>query len=218
MINTPIKHVRLNSMEELLKFSYETGTISSNKREMTYNNGQIAFADERGHVYVTPYRPEIFEILLENGFQESKTLFVPFSNGEECPDQYKWLRKIAKEEAWAYTNEKAAEKSASKGIKAVKIQKNLQIKEISPYNGYNDTHTWYYSLVKPYLQNSSEDNIGTYIVVDEKTLVACDEYGRTFLIKAKTVINDIVNALIAAGYTRTPNPEKYICTIAEPTE
>jgi len=89
-----------------------------------------------------------------------------------------------------------------------------QIKEITSYDYYDyidfKTNTRYYPLTTKFLFNRSKENIGTYIIVDENTLVICDEYGRTFLFKVQTVVNDFVNALIDAGYTRTIHPEDYI--------
>lgn len=65
-------------------------------------------------------------------------------------------------------------------------------------------------MTMKYLLNSSKENVGTYVLVNEHTLVVCDEYGRTFLLKTKGVVNDMVNSLINAGYTRTLHPEYYI--------
>ena len=208
MFTNPIKHTRLTSMEELLKFSYRTNIFSEHKLTVSQNNGQIAFSDEQGLVYVTPYRSEIHSILTEAGYSKA-SMHVPFSNSENRPDAYQWLVKIAEEENWAVTHEEAFKVATEKGIQPVRVNGKYQIKEISDYDD-TDTHIRYTSLTTKFLFNNSKDNIGTYIIVDEKTLVICDEYGRTFLLKAKTVVNDIVNALIDAGYTRTANPEWYV--------
>lgn len=207
MFTTPIRHTRLTSMEEVLNFSYRTNSHATPLTKCQ-NNGQIAFADQYGIVYVTPYRNEIHSILETNGYKEG-SIFVPFSNGEPRPDSYQWLYKIAEEESWAYTYEYAFKVASQKGIQPVKVSGKYHIREISYYDD-TDTHTGYSPLTMMYLLNESKRNIGTYIIVDDKTIVVCDEYGRTFLIKAKTVINDLVNALIDAGYSRTPHPEYYI--------
>ena len=207
MFNTPIRHTRLTSMEEVMNFSYRTDSRATPLTKCQ-NNGQIAFADQYGTVYVTPYRRGIHHILEGSGYKEG-SIFVPFSNGEQRPDAYQWLAKIAEEENWAQTYEEAFEVASEKGIRRVIVSEKYQIKEISYYND-TDTHTTYSALTMHFLMNDSKDNIGTYILVDEKTLVICDEYGRTFLLKAKTVVNDMVNALIDAGYTRTVHPEWYI--------
>ena len=162
-------------MDELLKFSYRTDRRSEHKLILTQNNGQIAFSDENGYVYVTPYRPEISEILTEAGYSESYSLFVPFSNGEERPDEYQWLAKIAEEENWAYTHQQAYEVSIKKGIKPLGTSQKIQIKEILFYDDV-DSKTYYTALTSKFLLNQSEENIGTYILVDEKTIVICDEY------------------------------------------
>lgn len=207
MFTTPIRHTRLNNMEELLKFSYRT---DGKTKPLTkwQNNGQIAFADAFGCVYVTPYRTEVHEILEKNGYTD-KCFFVPFSNSGERPEAYKWLVQIAEEENWAETYEEALKVATEKGIKPVKLSQKFQLKEISYYDD-KETNTIYSALTTQYLMNNSRENVGTYIIVDEKTIVICDEYGRTFLVRVKTVVNDLVNALIGAGYTRTAHPEYYI--------
>lgn len=192
-------------MEELLKFSYRTDG-KANPLTKWQNNGQIAFADAFGCVYVTPYRTEVHEILKKNGYTD-ECFSVPFSDSGERPEAYKWLTQIAEEENWAETYEEALKVATEKGIKPVKISQKYQLREISYYN---DTDKSYSALATQYLMNNSHENIGTYIIIDKKTLVICDEYGRTFLVKVKTVVNDLVNALIDAGYTRTAHPEYYI--------
>lgn len=209
MFNTPIRHTRLEGMEDLLKFSYRTDNHSERTLVVTQNNGQIAFSDKYGCIYVTPYRTEIHKILNDAGYREEYSLFVPFSNGEERPEAYKWLQKIADEENKAVTCEDAYKEAQKKGIKPVNVSQHFHIKEITFFDD-TDTHTLYSALTTTFLFNESKENIATYIVVDEKTLVICDEYGRTFLLKAKTVINDTVNALIEAGYKRTVHPERYV--------
>ena len=210
MFNTPIKHTRLTTMDEVRKFSFLTNRRNATPMKKWQNNGQIAYSDEYGNVFVTPYRSEIHGILKDAGYTES-ALYVPFSNGEERPVTYQWLEKIAYEENWAETHEEAFKIASEKGIKPVVVEEKYQVREISFYND-TENHATYAALTTKYLLNQSKENIGTYIVVDQKTLVICDEYGRTFLVKAKTIINDLVNALIDAGYTRTAHPERYIQT------
>ena len=197
-------------MDELKAFSFQDYSRHSDEKMIyTYNNGQVAYADENGWVYVTPSRPEIIGILIAAGYKESHNLWVPFSNGEDRPAAYVFLAKIADEESWAYTHQKAKKVADEKGIKPVTLEQKFQIKEIS-YHTDPDSGIRYEALTMIYLLNETSANVGTYIIVDEKTLVVCDEYGRTFLLKAKSVINDAVNALIAAGYKRTVHPERYV--------
>jgi len=136
---------------------------------------------------------------------------VPFSHGEERPEHYKWLEKIAEEECIAYTYEKAFKKSYKKGIQSAKIWDEYQLEEIPFSLPYEDpvTHTMYRALTSISLDYESIRNIGTYIIVDKNTVIICDEYGRTFLLK-QTVINNTINALLNAGYTRNTYPERYI--------
>lgn len=208
MFTTPIRHTSLKSMEELFEFSYRTER-KAKPHAYWQNNGQIAFADEFGMVWVTPYRTEIHSLLKESGYSEG-SVFVLFSNGEEVPDAYAWLRQIAEEENMAVTYEEAFKKATERGVKPVNLKEKVKVKEIVGWYEDEESNTRYEPMTMMYLHNGTEKNIATYIVVDEKTLLICDEYGRTFLVKVKTVINDIVNSLIEAGYTRTAHPERYI--------
>ncbi len=218
MFTNPIRHTRISSMKELMKFSYRTDMRSEHKLVVTQNNGQIAFSDEYGRIYVTPYRSEIHGILAEAGYIEKYVLSVPFSNREERPDAYKWLAKIADEENWAETYEEAYKISQEKGIEPVSLSsRQYHIKEIRYYVD-PETNIAYSAMTMMFLHNDSRDNIGTYIIVDEKTLLICDEFGRTFLLKAKTVVNEIVNKLIEAGYTRCAYPYRYIMFIPKQDE
>lgn len=195
-------------MDELLKFSYRT-EHKAKPYTCCQNNGQIAFADKFGMVRVTPYRSEIDFILEEEGYREG-SVFVPFSNGEEVPVAYAWLRQIADEENRAETHEKAFLKASERGIKPVCIKQKVQVKEVEGWYEDEESNARYEPMTMMYLLNRTEENIATYIIVDEKILLICDEYGRTFLVKVKTVVNDIVNSLIEAGYTRTAHPERYV--------
>lgn len=213
MFNQPIKHVRITSMEELLKFSYWTERKAA-PLSLWQHSGQIAFAVENGSVYVTPYRPEVNKLLEENGYRRNSFL-VPFSDGEERPHFYKWLVKIAEQECWAYTHEQARIISQSKGIKPVDPNTgNLRIREIT--RSQQEGKWGFNPMVSLYLHNLTEENVATYIVVDDRTVLLCDEYGRTFFVQAKVVINDFVNTLIDAGYTRTVHPESYVREVEVP--
>lgn len=207
MFNKPIKHVRLKSVEELKMFSYHNDGVKRKPKTCFNHNGDIFFCDEYQQVWVTPFRSEIYSILKEAGYEED-TILIPYPNSEEVRETYAWLRKIANEENWAETYEKAFEVANEKGIKPVVLEQKVQVKEI---NGeYKDSQRRYYSMTSRFLCEYSIKNIGTYILLDNKSILVCDEYGRTFLIVVKTYINDVVNTLIEAGYTRTLNPEIYV--------
>lgn len=215
MFSAPIKHVQLKSMEELKKFSMECWDQKATPMTFCMNNGQIAYADEAGGVRVTPYRSEIHGILKENGYHEA-TFFVPFSNGEKRPDWYEWLAKMADEECWAETFEQAFAVSVRKGVLPFLNDdlKGITFKRIRDVTTTifddKENHHWFKGMVMTYLGNQTDDNIGTYIVVDSHNVMVCDEYGRTFILTVKGVVNDFVNGLIDHGYTRTGHPEYYI--------
>ena len=49
------------------------------------NNGRLAFVDDYGRTFVTPYTTEVKEVLVASGYRKSN-LFVPLSNGEKIVD------------------------------------------------------------------------------------------------------------------------------------
>ena len=49
------------------------------------NNGRVVFVDDCGKTYVTPFCPEVSQILMTAGYKEG-SLYVPLSNGEEILD------------------------------------------------------------------------------------------------------------------------------------
>lgn len=208
MFITPIRHVPLVSLEDVFNFSH----CMHEKNDpfiFWQNNGQIAFTNGYGIIHVTPYRNEIRDILKSSGYKE-QSFFVPFSNGEPRPEEYQWLAKIADEESWAYTFEKASKIASEKGILPVEVTEKYQIKRI--FSTWDDEidHKIYYPLTMKYLMNETDKNVGTYIYLDERNIVVCDEYGRTYFVRAHILINDLVNSLIKAGYTRTLHPERYV--------
>ncbi len=213
MFTTPIRRVELSTLEEVKNFSEQMYSQKSEQRKVFYqNNGQIAFVDEIGCYYVTPYRTEIHSILSSNGYKEYG-IFVPNSNGEKTTERYTWLRQIAERENWARTHEEAHEIALEKGIGETKFHckpKQYQYKEIRSY--YTDANWTYSPMVMMYLGNNSSEYIGTYIIVDSTIILACDEYGRTFKITAHTqqVFNSIVNSLIEAGYKHNHHPEYFV--------
>ena len=213
MFSIPVKHVRLESLEELKKFSFQKWDAKAkDPKTFDSNNGQYAYADEFGLVYVTPYRSEIYDLLVNGGYRGA-SIWVPFSNGEERPEAYKWLACIADEENWHETFEEAYRIAESKGIKPVNMAgiSFKQIRDITTeYFDDKEKNRYFTAMTMKYLHNSTSDNIGTYIVVDRNTLMVCDEYGRTYILTIKGTINDFVNRLIEAGYKRASNPEYFI--------
>ena len=204
----PIAYTPLTSVDEIFKFSYRTTHTSDLSTVRWQNNGQIAFTDANCQVWVTPYRPEIHKILEDAGYREYG-IFVPFSNPGPIPKEYENLKKMADDACYAYTYEKAKKIADSKGIKAVEINQKVHVRQIS-YFMDESTKKAFSEMATKFLFNQSSDNIGTYVVVDQKRLLVCDEYSRTYLITVNNAINDIVNTLIKAGYKQAAHPEWYV--------
>jgi len=203
----------MTSIEEVMNTSLRVSesALASRFSYCTYK-GNTTFVDQYGRKWLTPTRPETERILEEEGYHQ-ENLYVHLSNGEIAPENYKWFQKIALEERRAYTHQMAYEISLSKGIKPVLLEgkvAKLHIKEITENFLDESSQTLYEPLVQLELAHNTEENIATYIVVDDKTIVVCDEFGRTYLLKVSSIINEIVNALVDAGYRRTMEPWLYV--------
>ena len=168
----------------------------------------VAYTNKYGYTLVTPYRKEIPDILRRNGYVE-KYIYVPFSNnGEKIPNSYLWLMKIAKEENSAATCVEALKFAKEIGISDVNTTPfSIRIKEVK--ETFEMEENIFLPMTGLFLLNGKE-NVGTYIVVNREKVLLCDEYGRTFLVSVRPIINEFVNALIDAGYTRTCHPENYV--------
>lgn len=213
----PIRSKKLQSLEDVKKFSEYVVNPDSRKMVKVFwqNNGQIAFTDDFGQIFVTPYRTEVREILSQNGYIE-RDIPVPYSSGSsDIPVHYTWLKKIAERENWAETHEKAYQHAQKNDIKPVVLEfssKQLRYREITECYSDKNTSLEYRPMVEMYLMNGTEENVATYIIIDDLTLLVCDEYGRTFHITAhqKATFNNVVNSLIDAGYYHNPHPEAYV--------
>lgn len=195
-------------MEEIANFSILTDRYAYPFSKWQ-ENGRIAFSDQYGKVYLTPYRTEIPHILQAEGYRD-ECISIPSLSNSQQEYAYQWLTKIADQQNWSMTYQKAFQIASKKGIKNVKVTGKYHVKEIVSCYEDREEHLLYSPLTTQFLLDSSEENIATYILIDEKTLMVCDEYGRTFLLKAKNVVNELVNELIDAGYTHTIHPERYI--------
>ena len=211
MFKAPVKHTPLKSLEEVKKYSDLRNTTVNSPMVYCKNNGHIAFSDEKSNLWVTPYRQEIIPILDKNGYTSS-SLPVPYSCDTEISDYdyYRWLIRIAHQENWAATHTEAFSIASKKGILPVDISTDrLHIHEIGFFTD-EELFMNFSAMGDLWLSGLSKENIGTYIVIDSKTLLVCDEYCRTFLLKSKDIINDILNELIDAGYRANPHPWYYV--------
>lgn len=218
MFSTPIKHVRLKSLEELKAFSFRKFGEEAEPKTFCSNNGQTAYTDESGYVYVTPSRTGVLDILLDAGYREG-SIFVPFSNGEERPYHYKWLARIADEENWCETFSLAKYVADNKGVKPVDTNgiSFRQIRDITEHGFFDKENDCIYSrMAIKFLLNGTAENVGTYIVISSNTVMVCDEYGRTYLLTIKGTINELVNRMIEAGYTRCIRPDLFVRESSKP--
>lgn len=118
---------------------------------------------------------------------------------------------MADRQCSAETHEMAYQVALEKKLQNVNPYiKGMHVTEVIGYTNDEDSCAYYLPMVMGHLHNGTGRNVGTYIIINEKILVICDEYGRTFLVKVPKVINELVNSLIDAGYTEAPHPESYV--------
>ena len=212
MFTAPSTYSRITNVEEILKVSYRTKYHAAKQLAKWQNNGQVAFSGPDGYIWVTPYRPEIHGILEDAGYHD-EGLYVPFSGTTYGrPEKYQKLIELAKTSCKAYTQEEAFKVASEKGIQPVNVDSTLyQVEEFTSYTD-PETQIHYTELVMTFLANNSGKNVGTFIVVNDHTLVICDEYGRSFLVTATSsdLIDDLVGKLVNSGYTSTTYPECYV--------
>ncbi len=222
MFRKPIRHVPLRTMEEVKACSYELGESSSDDRgSYTYQSLEnhstaIIYCDECNQLFITPFRRDIEQILIDQKYRNVhdrfyKMLFYP---NNIIPAEYQWLEWIAKEENWALTYEEAFRFSQEKDIKPVTILEPIcrlnQIIEAPLVNEIPGKIETCRPMISLLFETGTLENVGTYIHLSSRSLLVCDEYGRTFYIAVNGVINDIENLLISSGYTRTKHPERYV--------
>ncbi len=207
MFIPPIKpNVETFSMEDILRFSCKVDFEEKLSPFLFTSHGDdVVFSDALGHLYITPFRTNLFCVLSALNYHESSALPNPFEN-KDMPAEYLWIKRMIEEENWAETYQRAFKNSVEKGISSIDISTNgFTIKEIQYETDY---------FIKPlcslWLNGKSKENIGTYIYLSPKEVVVCDEYGRTFYIKGNIILNNIINTLISAGYKHTESPEKYV--------
>lgn len=216
MFNTPAKYVPMErNMEELKKFSLPI--CQECFKPLTYGvcNGQIAFVDEDRCTYVTPARTSAYDVLYENGYQKTN-MFIPFFSKKNKGERYYDLEKMAEESTWNKTFSYAKAKSNEKAIKDINIKNNFieKIKDVTKSsiiaeldNGRKYSVS---GMINPYLIEECEKNIASFICLDNRNVILCDDYGRTFLVKLNKSFSNFICALICAGYKLTTRPELYV--------
>lgn len=112
MFFNPIKRSPFKNLDEVKEFSWRVGR-SGDTKVYCETEGQIVFCDEDGIEFVTPFRNDVITVLKEAKYKQDEFL-KHFFREEEKPDSYKWLEKIAEEENWAETYEKANEIATDK--------------------------------------------------------------------------------------------------------
>lgn len=201
MFTVPKKFERLQGKKEVYDFSCRTEF-----KDMPYRKGQkdgiIAFSNCYGVIYITPYRPEIMEVLKEAGYVGVLTN-VPLLEDDLLPEFNKF-KKLADEQVKAYNCELANKIAYERHIKRCVIANSEAIEIIDTV----EKDEW---IITPLLDNKlfPYTNIGTYIKLDNSKIVLCDEYGRTFYVKVTNIYNALAS-LLEAGYTPTQRSDLYV--------
>ncbi len=219
MFYEPIRYVGLKNSFELASFSLTIDGYSVNyPKEYCLYQGQIVFVTEECCASVSPRVEEAEAILQKDGYKKGE-YFVP--NQEKGfveklyntinSKEYKWLKQMANLEKLNLAFLRAHKIANNKKIGCVEPDRS----QIEMYIDVSEKSTEIDGLVYKCMLNKkldyiSQKNVGTYIRVDYRTVLVCDEYGRTFLIRFKECANEFINSLIDANYTKTLLPWSYI--------
>lgn len=169
-----------------------------------WNNEILAFVDEKGNYYVTPYCAEVSEYLSKNGYTNGY-IYVPFSNGEEPSD-----RIVAQEWKKICVEAKELHSRKEKERQQDQINKylvNKNIKELTqevydksieiPSKGFGVSfYDSEYNVVRPIPNFDLGVAIGTYYHNNGK-LIFVDKKGKTYL---SPYYHDLSLRLKNAGY------------------
>lgn len=168
------------------------------------NNGRVAFVDDKGNTYVTPYCHEIRAILRAAGYKEG-SLYVPLSNGEEIMDpntKERWTklclgaRELSDKRMVEERKVRIAEIARRKGLASLPDDAYRLVFEI-PQNGIDTV--WYdesHHITTPVSDFDLENAIGTYEQNNDR-VVFVDDKGRTFV---TPFCSEIRSLLQRSGY------------------
>lgn len=224
MFFEPVRYTKLRNAFEVMKYSKLVFTQSNTSIKKVYciYRDQIIFVDENGYGYMTPYREEIMDVLeKEDGYKSSSFILnMPESSRKEIDRQmqqedYKWLMQMANSEEWNLTFEKAHTAAQNNNVKEVEIDESLirffqDVTTEEYILGAGKGSIAFKGMVEKHLNNGSELNVASFIRFNSTTLLICDNYGRTFLVRFTKSTNHVVNQLLEAGYTYTTYPWLYV--------
>ena len=219
MFYQPTRNVKIKNFEELKKFSIcMKGYVVDEPKKFCQYQEQVVFVTEEKIAYVCPERDGIFDIMKKEGYEEGdffvinqEKSFIEKLYATIKGKQYNWFLKMKKEEENNLLYERLHMIAEEKGIKSVKFdEEQLEVfRDVSEADQDLDGYT-YTSMTNPKYALLSKENVGTYIRTNSKTVLLCDEYGRTFLLKFGLSANEFVNKLNEAGYKPNCMPWNYV--------
>ena len=164
--------------------------VDEPKKFCKYQN-QVVFVTEEKIAYVSPEREGIFDIMKKEGYEEGdffvinqEKSFIEKLYSTIKGKEYNWFLKMKEEEEKNLLYERLHIIAEKKGIKSVEFdEEQLEVfRDVSESDQDLDGFT-YTSMTNPKYVLISQENVGTYIRTNSKTVLLCDEYGRTFLLK-----------------------------------
>ena len=167
------------------------------------NNGKVAFIDETGTVYVSPYSHEITDLLEDAGYKEH-AIAVPLSNQEDIKDpelNEKWqkMREEARKSFDNYLDNKYTEKCAELAEKAGISELPQEVYDKSfaiPKEGLDTIFLGEADRINPEYQYKMEEDLGCYYQNNGK-VAFIDETGTVYVTPFSF---DVTDLLEEAGY------------------
>ena len=216
MFYEPIRYVPFKTFQELMDNSIQLfGRCLGSPQKYTHYQDSIVYIDGKSQTFVTPLRKETSNILKNNGYEEGE-YFIRCADKEYIDKlrfvidgpEYKWLEKMAREQDWNFAYQEAHKKAIRKNILSVEPD----MYTVADFELIEDEKTIDGTTFCRMMTSNSlgYSNIGSFIRENNKRVLLCDEYGRTFLITFKYSANEFINQLIDANYTRALYPWIFI--------
>ena len=212
MFYTPIRHTPLKSLSDVLNFSCHTRRIAKKPNTFFQKDSDIIICNEDSNVFITPFREEIPMILKEFGFKQEYFECGFLSPPLFLSKSYFILEEMAKREKQLKIYEENFEKSKKKNLEDIPFPENLDFNMREIFCSETVGCSPYYKINPLFSGNDENCNLCTFIILKNKYLFICDEYGRSFCLSFGSIddLSPFVNFLFDSGYTYTIHPEKYI--------
>ena len=168
------------------------------------NNSTVAFVDESGNLYVTPYTYDVIDTLCCAGYSKDN-FYVPFSNWDYPKDEAAKWRMLRKKAEQAYKEEyikDCMKYCENHGIGAISDETLAGCFKM-PISGVKVKHPHFETCFYPVITNCcldsvAEDKLGKFSTNNGRVVFVYMN-GQTYVTKGYKILSE----LRSAGYTET---------------